>query len=74
MGCSRNPPTLSKEQFEKAYARGGWAEVFKQDPAFGKRSGLITKLHVALLLRTLLLSEKMEKGNAKDNAYICERV
>lgn len=61
MGCSRNPPTLSKEQFEKAYTRGGWAEVFKQDPALGKRGGLRTKLHACLSLRTLLLSERKEK-------------
>lgn len=65
MGCSRNPPVLSKEQFEKAYVHGGWVEVFKQDPALGKRGGLRTKLHTALLLRSALLRDILRDRKEK---------
>ena len=57
MACRKPEPTLSKEQFTKAFKKGGWKEVFNQDLSFSNPKSLKNKLRINKLLNTLIKSE-----------------
>ena len=57
MACKRPEPTLTKEQFIRAYEKGGWKEVFNQDLSFSNPKSLKDKLRINRLLNTLIKSE-----------------